>query len=109
MACRVCSSLIPTRATSTVRSTFAERAKIANTGSEITLATANGQAKGKLTKAEKVSLGKLEASNVPVVVQKLDDKSYGAGVDGLLGMSFLSRFDMQMAGGFIEVRTRRRK
>ena len=42
------------------------------------------------------------------MVQKLDDKSYGAGVDGLLGMSFLSRFDMQMAGGFIEVRTRRR-
>ena len=92
-----------------VKSAFAERAKISSTGSEITLATANGQAKGKLTKAEKVSLGKLEASSVPVVVQKLDDKSYGAGVDGLLGMSFLSRFDMQMAGGFIEVRTRRRK
>ncbi len=92
-----------------VKSTFAERAKIASTGSEITLATANGQTKGKLTKADKVSLGKLEASNVPVVVQKLDDKSYGAGVDGLLGMSFLSRFDMQMAGGFIEVRTRRPK
>jgi clan AA aspartic protease (TIGR02281 family) len=92
-----------------VKSAFAERAKISGAGSEITLATANGQAKGKLTKAEKVSLGKLEASSVPVVVQKLDDKSYGAGVDGLLGMSFLSRFDMQMAGGFIEVRTRRRK
>ena len=49
----------------TMRSTFAERAKIADTNNEITLWTANGQAKGKLTKAEKVSLGKLEASNVP--------------------------------------------
>lgn len=93
----------------TVKSGFAERAKIPDGTSEITLSTANGQAKGKLTKADKVSLGKLEANNVQVVVQKTDDKSYGAGVDGLLGMSFLSRFDMQMAGGFIEVRTRRPK
>jgi aspartyl protease family protein len=26
--------------------------------------------------------------------------------DGLLGMSFLSRFEVQMAGGSIEIRTR---
>ena len=57
----------------------------------------------------KVMLGKLEAANVPVAVQKADDKSYGNGVDGLLGMSFLSRFEVQMAAGSIEVRTRRPK
>jgi hypothetical protein len=62
-----------------------------------------------LAKAEKVQLGKLQATNVPVVVQKLDDKSYGNGIDGLLGMTFLSRFELQMAGGFIEIRTRRPK
>ena len=54
-------------------------------------------------------LGKLTAANVPIVVQKTDDSSYGAGLDGLLGMSFLSRFEVQMTDGFIEVRTRRRK
>ena len=54
-------------------------------------------------------LGRLEAANVPVAVQKADDKSYGNGVDGLLGMSFLSRFEVQMAAGSIEVRTRRPK
>jgi len=42
-------------------------------------------------------------------VQKTDENSYGAGVDGLLGMSFLWRFEVQMTDGFIEVRTRRRK
>jgi clan AA aspartic protease (TIGR02281 family) len=89
---------------------FADRAKIPLTGTgEITLMTANGLAKAKLSKADKVQLGKLEASNVPIVVQNLDDKSYGVGVDGLLGMSFLSRFEVQMAGGVIEVRTRSRK
>ena len=90
-----------------VKSAFAERAKIPQTGtSEINLMTANGLAKGKLSKADKIQLGKLEAANVPIVIQNVDEKSYGVGVDGLLGMSFLSRFEIQMAGGFIEVHTR---
>lgn len=62
----------------------------------------------KLSTADKVQLGTLAAASVPVV-QRTDENSYGAGVDGLLGMSFLSRFEVQMTDGFIEVRTRRRK
>ncbi len=93
----------------TVKSAFADRAKIPQTETEISLMTANGMAKARLSKAEKVLLGKLEATNVPVAVQKVDEKSYGVGVDGLLGMSFLSRFEVQMAGGLIEVQTRRAK
>ena len=92
-----------------VKSAFAERAKIPQTNSEITLATANGTAKGSLSKADKIVLGKLEAIGVPVVVQKTDDKNFGLGIDGLLGMSFLSRFEVQLAGGFIEIRMRRPK
>ena len=94
----------------TVRSSFAERAKIPLSGAgEITLATANGLVKAKLSKADKVALGKLEAKNVPAAVQDVDAKSYGAGVDGLLGMTFLSRFEIQMAKGFVEIRTRSQK
>lgn len=93
-----------------MKSQFADRAKIAHANAgEIKLATANGLAKGKLAKADTISLGKLRATNVPVVVQDVDDKSYGTGVDGLLGLSFLSRFEVQMADGFIEIRTRRKK
>jgi clan AA aspartic protease (TIGR02281 family) len=93
-----------------MKSTFADRAKVPQAdASEITLTTANGLAKAKLSKADKVRLGKLEATNVPVAVQKLDEKSYGPGVDGLLGMSFLSRFEVQMADGFVEIRTRGQK
>jgi predicted aspartyl protease len=69
-------------------------------------ASPNGMAKARLSKADRVALGKLEASNVPVAVQMVDDKSYGPGVDGLLEMSFLSRLEVQMANGFIAVRTR---
>lgn len=89
-----------------VKSAFAERAKISESGaSEITVNTANGPVKAKLTQADKVALGKLEAVNVPVAVQN-DEKVYGPGIDGLLGMSFLSRFEIQMAGGVVEIRTR---
>lgn len=90
-----------------VKSSFANKAKIPDGGSsEITLITANGQTKAKLSKADKVALGKLEAINVPVAVLEGDGKGFGAGVDGLLGMSFLSRFEVQMAGGSMEIRTR---
>jgi clan AA aspartic protease (TIGR02281 family) len=93
-----------------MKSNFADRAKISQTGAgDITMATANGSTKAKLTKADKVALGKLVAANVPVAVQNTDEKSYGPGIDGLLGMSFLSRFEVQIANGSIEVRTRRPK
>lgn len=93
-----------------VKSQFADRAKIAySDASEIKLSTANGFSKGLLTRAEKVQLGKLEALNVPTIVQKGDEKSLAGDIDGLLGMSFLTRFDLQMSKGVIELRTRHRK
>jgi len=62
-----------------VKSAFAGKAKIPDTGSsEITLMTANGQAKARLSKADKVVLGRLQATNVPIAIQNGDDKSYGA-------------------------------
>jgi aspartyl protease family protein len=74
-----------------MKSNFADRAKISQVGAgDITMAIANGLAKAKLAKADKVTLGKLAASNVPVAIQSANEKNYGAGVDGLLGMSFLS-------------------
>ena len=67
-----------------MKSNFADRAKIAQVGADdITLATANGLAKAKLAKADKVTLGKLAATNVPVAIRNTDAKSYGAGIDGL--------------------------
>lgn len=93
-----------------LKSGFADRAKIDYAkGAMIRLSTANGMANGKLAKADKVTLGQLSAGNVPVAVQDTDERSFGRGVDGLLGMSFLSRFDIQVARGFIEIRTRRAK
>ena len=91
-----------------VRSAFAERAKLPQGGgSDITLMTANGETKARLSRADKVKLNSLQATGIPVAVQDGDRKDYGNGIDGLLGMSFLSRFDVQIAADFVEVRPRR--
>lgn len=91
-----------------VRAAFAERAKLPQSGgSDITLMTANGETKARLSRADKIKLNSLQATGIPVAVQDGERKDYGTGIDGLLGMSFLSRFDVQIAADFVEVRPRR--
>ena len=47
---------------------------------------------GKRGRAETIQLRSLQAKDVSIVVQDDAKGTYGEGVDGLLGMSFLSRF-----------------
>lgn len=72
---------------------FARRAHLAATGAARTM-TANGEATVRLSRAETVGLGRMRAADVPVMVTS---KSLG-NIDGLLGRSFLARFDMTIAG-----------
>lgn len=61
----------------------------------ITMQTANGVSYGRLFHTERVSLGGVTAHRVPAVIMKdgLGD------IDGLLGMSFLSRFSVHIDHG----------
>jgi hypothetical protein len=44
---------------------------------------------------------------VAVVVQPDDKATYGAGIDGLLGMSFLSRFDVKIERNAVRIASRK--
>jgi clan AA aspartic protease (TIGR02281 family) len=91
-----------------VKSTFALRAKITpDKDSTVQLHTANGTSEGRLARAKTVQLRSLTASEVPVVVQTDAKGTYGDGIDGLLGMSFLSRFNVTMDGRSVKLRTRK--
>ncbi|HTW70006.1 MAG TPA: TIGR02281 family clan AA aspartic protease [Acetobacteraceae bacterium] len=57
----------------------------------LAMSTANGTVTTTLATATSIRLGGVSASTVPLVVI---DKPLGNGIDGLLGMSFLSRFDI---------------
>ena len=90
-----------------LKRSFAQRAKIdVEEGSSVRLATANGIAEARRGHAKSVALKKLVAQNVAVVVQTDDRATYGDKIDGLLGMSFLSRFDMTIDAKTVRLKPR---
>jgi clan AA aspartic protease (TIGR02281 family) len=86
----------------TLSKTFAIKAQVTpmRTAS-VELATANGVIAGTLATAKTVRLAAISAETVPVVII---DKAPGAGVDGLLGMSFLSRFNLSITDKELVIR-----
>jgi clan AA aspartic protease (TIGR02281 family) len=74
---------------------FAERAKLPLSNDySVRMQTANGVSYAQRSTASQIKLGKVAANDVATVVLSEDGKSLGGGVDGLLGRSFLSRFDV---------------
>jgi aspartyl protease family protein len=93
-----------------VKRSFADKAKLTvDESSSIKLNTANGIASAKRGTAKTVEVRTLKAEDVPVVVQTDAKGSYGNGVDGLLGMSFLSRFQLTVAGNTVKIKSRNAK
>ena len=78
-----------------LKSTFAQKAKVqVDASSIVRLNTANGASTAKRGRAGTIQLRSLQAKDVPIVVQDDAKGTFGEGVDGLLGMSFLSRFKL---------------
>lgn len=89
---------------------FAQKAKIqADQGDAVRMRTANGVVEGKRERAATVQLRSLLAKDVSIVVQTSGQTTYGDGVDGLLGMSFLSRFKVSIDTESIKISSRTSK
>jgi clan AA aspartic protease (TIGR02281 family) len=83
---------------------FAQKAGVElDQGSIVRLRTANGIVDGKRGRAQTIQLRSLLAKDVPIVVQA---GGYGAGIDGLLGMSFLSRFTVNIDAKTVRISPR---
>jgi aspartyl protease family protein len=90
-----------------VTKSFANRASIAaNNENRITLQTANGLADGLLATASLIQVGNAYSTFVPVVVVDDAKLQINDNIAGLLGMSFLSRFDMKFGKDTVELRNR---
>lgn len=89
----------------TLTKAFADRAKIAmESDGTIKLHTANGTVQGQRGRADIVKLSRSEARDVVVVVQSTaSSQGFVPGIDGLLGMSFLSHFDVNVAAGAVTI------
>jgi aspartyl protease family protein len=54
--------------------------------------------------ARSISLGGARLSDVPVFIENSAAQSFGYGIDGLLGLSFLGNFRVRVGGGALELR-----
>jgi predicted aspartyl protease len=77
--------------------------------SRVRLHTANGTTEGKRGRAATIQLRSLQAKDVPIVVQTDVKQAPGDGSDGLLGMSFLSRFRVSIDAQAVTVSNRKSK
>jgi clan AA aspartic protease (TIGR02281 family) len=90
-----------------LKSTFAQKAKVqVESNSIVRLHTANGTNTARRGRAATIQLRSLQARDVPVVVQDDTKGSFGEGVDGLLGMSFLSRFKLTVDARNVRISAR---
>jgi clan AA aspartic protease (TIGR02281 family) len=88
--------------------TFAQKAKVEiDHDSELRLHTANGIGEGKQGRAATIQLRSLAAKDVPILVQADAKAAYGDGVDGLLGMSFLSHFKVSIDTQAVRISSRK--
>ncbi|WP_178392274.1 retroviral-like aspartic protease family protein [Burkholderia sp. SRS-W-2-2016] len=75
---------------------FAQRAQLPlEQARDVRLTTANGPRVALLTQAASVKVGHVAADHVDVTVEDSHGRALGNGVDGLLGQSFLSRFQTE--------------
>jgi clan AA aspartic protease (TIGR02281 family) len=86
---------------------FSDKAKInPNAAVRIPMQTANGIVQATIGTAGLVKVGNAEARNVTVAVNQNSSDPFGARIDGLLGMSFLARFNMQLGPDVIDLKVR---
>jgi aspartyl protease family protein len=72
----------------------------------ISITTANGSVSVTAGRADKVALGRSTLENVSVLVQPDDAAPFGDNIDGLLGLSFMGNFQIQLTAGIMKIRPR---
>jgi clan AA aspartic protease (TIGR02281 family) len=87
-----------------VTTAFASKARLSfEVGTQLPIKTVGGSAVADLAYASTVAIGKAEARGVPVAVLRGASDPFGDRLDGLLGMSFLARFRLNMSESTIEL------
>jgi aspartyl protease family protein len=66
--------------------------------------TANGSTWEAGGRAEIIAVGGASLKHVPVLIHGADKDSFGDGIDGLLGLSFLGNFQVRIDNGTLELR-----
>jgi clan AA aspartic protease (TIGR02281 family) len=88
---------------------MALRARITPDASdEVEVRVVGGLMKQATGYAQTVQVGGATAANVPLLIAVGRKDAFGPGIDGLLGMSFLSRYSVVLSSGVLELKPRDR-
>ena len=91
-----------------LKNTFAQKAKVqVEPDSMVQMHTANGISTAKRGRAQTIRLRSLQGKDVPIVVQDDAKGTFGEGVDGFLGMSFLARFKLTVDARSVRISARK--
>jgi predicted aspartyl protease len=95
----------------TLTESFAKKANVeVDQSSVVHLHTANGIVEGKRGRADTMQLRSLKTRAVPIVVESDSAAGYARdGLDGLLGLSFLSRFNVTIDARTVRIATSTRR
>jgi aspartyl protease family protein len=86
---------------------FAARARIMPDESNLmTFQVVGGTVQNAPGYAQLIQVGNARAANVPVAISIGNDNAFGAQIDGLLGMTFLARFNVTLSNGALELKPR---
>jgi aspartyl protease family protein len=87
-----------------ITSRFAAKARVVTESeNQVIMKTVGGKLLAEIGYADSISIGKAEASGVVVAVNRGVENPFGSRVDGLLGMSFLSRFNVTLSPNALEL------
>jgi aspartyl protease family protein len=87
-----------------VTTAFASKARLSlESGTQLPIKTVGGNAVADLAYATTVAVGKAEARGVPVAVIRGTSDPFGDRLDGLLGMSYLARFRLNISESAIDL------
>jgi clan AA aspartic protease (TIGR02281 family) len=87
-----------------ITSRFALKAGVATeSDNQVIMKTVGGKSLADIGYANSISVGKAAAFGVATAVMRDDGDPFGNGVDGLLGMSFLSRFNVRLSPTEVEM------
>ena len=90
----------------TLTADFARKAGLSGERAAL-LKTANGTRPARIGTAAAIKVGRLRASDIATAILPDDGEKLGPDVDGLLGMSFLSRFRVEISSSAITLSPRR--
>jgi clan AA aspartic protease (TIGR02281 family) len=88
---------------------MAARARITPDASDLVeVKVVGGLSKQATGYAQTLQVAEATAANVPVLIAIGSKDAFGRGIDGLLGMSFLSRYTVALSPGLLELKPRNR-